>query len=119
MQWHVSLQRVRAGLDERSDVLADESALADTDQLLGRFALPRVQLVLLRNGVEVLDHAIAQLRAVPHFEQEAIEPVRFRRRMLVELITLIAELEAAVLLHCLSGRHRFRATGKESNHAEL
>ena len=36
---HQRLQRMRAGVGERSDVLADQAALADIDELFGRRAL--------------------------------------------------------------------------------
>ena len=70
MERHQCLQRMRAGVDQRTDVLADEAAFADVDQLLRRLALLRVQFVLLRDRVEVLDDPIAQAGAVSRLEQQ-------------------------------------------------
>ena len=98
VQRHQRLQRVRARLDERADMFADQSALADVDQLFRRLALLRIELVLGRHGVEIFDDAIAQVGAVADLEQQPVETVRFRGRMLVELIAAVLELEAAVQL---------------------
>ena len=91
-------------------VFADQAALADVDQLLGRLALLRIELVLGRDAVEVLENAIPKVAAVADFEEQAIETVGLGRRMLVELVSAILELEAAVSLH---GFRRLIAPARE------
>src|SRR5258706_14060314 len=105
---------MRPGFDERTDVLADESAFADVDQLLGSASLLWIELILLRDAVKILDHAVAQIGAVPHFEQQTVQTVGFGRRMLVELESLILELEATVLFGHRHGRRALRAMGKKA-----
>src|SRR6185503_5533689 len=95
---HERLERMGAGLDERTDVFADQAALADVDQLLGRLALLRIEFVLGRDAVEILENAIPKVAAVADFEEQPIETVGLGRRMLVELVSAILELEAAVTL---------------------
>ena len=51
VQRHQRLQRMRAGFDERTDVLADEPAFADVDHLLGRSALFAVEVVFHESDV--------------------------------------------------------------------
>ena len=74
MQRHERLQRVRAGFGERTDVLADQTALSDVDHLFSRRALLAFQLVFPRDAVEIVDDAPPQLRAVPRLEEELVEP---------------------------------------------
>jgi hypothetical protein len=76
---------MRAGLDERRHVVADQAALADVDQRFGGAPLLGVQLVFARDVVEVRDNPAAQIGAVPDLEQQPVQPVRLRRRVLVEL----------------------------------
>src|SRR5258708_6017105 len=89
VQRHQCLQRMRPGVDERPDVLADQTATAHRDQLLRRATLLGGQAILLCHGVEVGDDAIAQVAAVPHLEEQPVQTVRVRRRVLVELESLV------------------------------
>src|SRR5262245_12389857 len=107
-----------AGLDERAHVFADQAAFADIDQLLGRLALLRVQLVLTGDRVEILDDAIAEIRAVTDLEQQAVEAVGLGRRMLVKLVAAVLELEAAVFSRRLPGLHGPAAGRQKTHHAE-
>jgi len=83
-------------------VFTDESAFADADQFLGRDALLRIEVVFLRHGVEVLEDASAQVALWRTSNSNRLKPVRFGGRMLVELGTLVLELESAVLLEDFS-----------------
>src|SRR5262245_50342070 len=94
VQRHQRLQRMRAGVDERADMLAHEPAFPDADQLLRSLPLRAAQLVLDGHAVQVLDDAVAEFCTVAHIEQQAVETVRFRGRMLVELVAAVLELEA-------------------------
>src|SRR5438105_4045689 len=101
MERHQRLQRVRAGLRERTDVFADQTAFPDVDQLLGGLALLPVKLVFVRDRVEAADDALPQLRAVARFEEQLVQPIRLRRRMLVELEAFVLEMEASELFRDL------------------
>src|SRR5437762_1037587 len=59
-----SLKRMRAGLDERTDVLADQTALADIDHLFCCLPLRRRELVFPGHGVEVTEYPVPELLAV-------------------------------------------------------
>src|SRR4029453_16267184 len=96
-------QRMRPRFGKRSDVFADQSPFADVDQFLGGFALNTAQLVLISNLVECVDDAAAQVVAMARFEQELVQAVCLGRRMLVELESLVQELEAAELIRDLRG----------------
>ena len=101
MQRHQRLQRMRARCGQRADVFAHQAALADVDELFGRCTLFAVQVVLVSHGLEIRDDALAQLRAVPRLEQQLVEAVRVRRRVLVELEALVLELKPAELFRHL------------------
>src|SRR2546426_1045215 len=118
VQRHQRLQRVRARLDERPDVLADEAALADVDQFLGGLALLRVELVLRRHAVEILDDASAQIGAVAHLEQQAVEPVRPGGGMFEDLMPAILNFDPAVLLGDFRRRRFRRVMRQEAHHAQ-
>ena len=97
MQRHQRLQRMRPGFDERAHVFAHEASLADVDHLLRGGPLLAVQLVLLGHAVEVVDDSLSQLLAVARLEQQLVQAIRCRRRVLVEHEALVLELEAAEL----------------------
>src|SRR5262245_54606095 len=109
---------MRARFGKRPDVFADQSPFADVDQFFSGFALNSAQLVLIGNFIEVVDDAAAQVGAVARFEQKLVQAVRFSRRMLVELESLVQELEAAVLIRDLGGSLLSFSMRQESHHAQ-
>ncbi len=116
MERHQGLQRMRAGQDERADVLADEAALADVDHLFGGRALLTVQLVFLGDTVEVVDDPLAEFRAVARLEEQLVQAVPFGRRVLVEEEALVLERPAWLR----RGFHLVRdlAVREETHHAQ-
>src|SRR5262245_11715811 len=107
---------MRARFGKRSDAFADQSPFADVDQFFSGFALYSAQLVLIVNVIEVVDDPSAQVGAVARFEQELVQAVRLSRRMLVELESLVQELEAAVLIRGLGGSLLSFPMRQESHH---
>jgi hypothetical protein len=93
-------------------------ALADVDHRQRRRALLAPQVVLVGHLLEVIHDPVAELGAVPRLEQQLVQAVGLRRRVLVELESLVLELEPAKLL---AGLHRLGAAlalRQEPHHAQ-
>ena len=85
MQRHQGLQRMCSGFHKRCGIVADDRGIANVDQRPRAFHAGRVELVLLRHAVHVIEDPSAQNAIVTNIEEKTIQRIGGRRWVHIEL----------------------------------